>query len=352
MGDLEQLLLREWDRWNLGRPRPHALAFLQISSTWLGDSGRVVFLGFAKGDKAPCVAARIVRSEAYRDILVNEHASLAAIHATSPLLRGSVPRPLFCGMIGGRTVRIETALPGVPLSTLAARSSGGARRRIVERGYARLGKWLRLFRAVPTQAAPTWGFAALEARFLSSIADYTRHFDPQPGEMSYLRWLRTSITALRHLALPIVPNHGDLAANAILVTAHGLGVMDWEYYTPTGVPLYDHLMAVIQNGFSIGSSSGSLTLLNQFRVFFGPNWYSQMASEWLRAACVEVGLPVSLLSLWLPLFLVELSNSRDWDQQVPDRNGEGSWRNLLAFYIENHAQCWLTGEGGQWQRRN
>jgi hypothetical protein len=337
---IEELLLRDWSALGLQGPCPPRLAFIQISSSWLQDSGRITFLIFKPDDSYPCLVARIVRSESFKHILLNEHANLVSIHADNPTLDGSIPTRIFCGILDGKTVRIETALEGTLLTSLIARSGGRGRQVLVTQVYEQLGAWLDKF-GHPRHPPTLWPWEKLKNRFHVSISEFCEHFELDSTERDYIGWLRARIEATGQLELPIVPNHGDLAAAAILVRDNGLGIIDWEYYCPEGLPLFDHLMAVVQTGFCL-STTKTLTLLDQFKMSFAANWYSEMAAGWLRAACQRFGLPESLLSLWLTLFLIEMSNKRDWEQQAARKHGEKGWRNLFSYYVSHKDCCYLT----------
>lgn len=342
--EVERLLIRDWRAFDLPNPPPGKLAFVQICSTWLTDSGRIVFLIFKPDDASPCAVAKIIRSELHKTVLVNEHANLLSARAFNPTLRESVPRPLYCDPLDGKTVLVETALDGVPLTSLVAQTKGKTRERIVRRTYGDIEEWLAKLAQPIRSGAPVWDHGVLSAQFRASIDEFRKSFKMDSVESDYLSGLRTAIDHMRGLQMPRAPNHGDLAAGAVLVRSKGIGVIDWEYYCAEGLPLFDSLMAVIQTGFSLSKPHETLTLLDQFKMSFESNWFSEMATQWLRSGCRRFGLPESLLVTWLPLFLVGMSNSRDWQEQRRTKHGEGTWRELFSYYAHNRSKCHLTGE--------
>jgi hypothetical protein len=195
------------------------------------QTSRPLYLVFLEGQSFPICIVECGPECELRPL----HLTMLDVHAVLPDL---VPRPIACAhWRGGLWVRVNSGLPGVPWFSLP-------------RTVHTLGDWLRLrTRALATlrqfQAAvrdnPKWGRSL-------DLGDELR----QQLEVSKLHGFGLSgavsagvAESARRLDMlgsrPCYWQHGDFGLNNLLVSHDRLGLIDFEEFGSTAVPLHDEL---------------------------------------------------------------------------------------------------------------
>lgn len=149
-------------------------------------------------------------------------------------LADSVPRYVCSPVVGGRSVLVSTALPGVPMTVRYHAWRHTASRRRVAEDLAMAAGWLGAFQEATTSgtAALTWPLetgAALEERW---------HEHPALAPAA-----ERVASAADHLAgrsAPLTFVHGDFWIGNVLVRDGAVtGCVDWEAASSQGPPLRD-----------------------------------------------------------------------------------------------------------------
>jgi hypothetical protein len=140
-----------------------------------------------------------------------------------------VPRVLLFDRWGSRRLLVEEALNGETLQPA----------RQIHRAVDDVLAWLRVATAPSgTRRMVGTRYASLVARPLSMA---TRVLAAAGADAARLRSLaERTLSPLRGSQLPLVFEHGHLGCRSILrLRQGGIGVIDWEYGRPDGVPLAD-----------------------------------------------------------------------------------------------------------------
>jgi hypothetical protein len=167
--------------------------------------------------------------------LGQEAANLSRIGAHARVAGARVPEALVAQPLPGRSVLIETGLPGQSAAALLA-----SRPRAFARVLALLADWLEAWnRATLVVRAPepqelerlVLGPAELLAGELEAGAEY-------------VTWLADRCRRVAEGPVPFVTAHNDLTMFNLLVDDGRLGIVDWEAADDAQLPLTDFVYAV------------------------------------------------------------------------------------------------------------
>jgi Phosphotransferase enzyme family len=138
--------------------------------------------------------------------------------------------------LDGRTVLMETVVPGAPVAQLLAGDD-----KAFDRVFAMLIDWLEAWhRTTAARRKPATG--ELDSHVLepaNAVAPLLRHGD------SYLAFLEERCRAVESLRVPFVAVHNDLTMSNVLLDGTSLGVVDWEAAADRGLPLMDFAYAAV-----------------------------------------------------------------------------------------------------------
>ena len=161
------------------------------------------------------------------------HHILSLLH---PRLQGSVPRTLICATWrGGECVHIQEGLPGVPWFRVAdACHSAGDWRTLLQRAADVLGQ----LHAATMQVEEWRGqvdVAAEIARQRRRVQASGLSLSPRVAERA-AEW---SVVFRAAPPLASVSQHGDFSLNNLLVAHDRLGIIDFDEFGATQMPLHD-----------------------------------------------------------------------------------------------------------------
>lgn len=213
----------------LSEHAPATVSHAVVRPSWRRD-GSAAVVGF---DAAGPVAVAKVRPGARG--LGREAERLAALGPAAAAAGAVVPRVLARGERAGVPVLIETPVPGVPVTALAA-SGRASVPDVLGRLRVWLGRWHRATQTpvrLRTEHLQAWIEAPL-----------SRLGDDLPAEVS--AHLRALAEAVADQVVPLVAAHHDLTMRNVLLDGVGtLGVVDWEEAEPHALPLTDWLYAAV-----------------------------------------------------------------------------------------------------------
>lgn len=253
-------------------------------------SRHVVFLLLPEGGRTPVLVAKVPRLVDTNVSLAREAASLQSVHALRPSGFPGVPRLVAFEPCGDRSILVETAITGAPMSPEVVR-------RERDTCCAVVSDWLlNLHTASAHDAGGAW-FTHLVDQPLDWMAST---FPATPDEAHLIERTRAALQPLATTALPFVCEHGDFShPNLMRPTPDSLGVVDWELAQMHGVPVYDLFVFLTYVAFSLQRARTGDQQLEAFRAaFFAPGtWATRLASAYARRA----GVPAEVLA---PLFVL------------------------------------------------
>ncbi len=308
-GSLGNQIRRHWAAWGLG-PAPRQVRCLMLAGG--GDKrNKLTVLAFAEGSGRPSVVVKLARTPLSEPGIAHEASVLDAIK-DSPIAKvATVPRPLFCGRLGGSLAVAETVVDGRELWTILTRSS---------------------FPSVANQLADT--LAALvprdpaEDRWERSVAPVVAEFQRRFGEVVDPNDLGRQVQKLRSLPpLPGVIEHRDCSPWNLMVTTEGrLAFLDWESATPDGLPVLDLAYFLVNSAFLVEGVLGSGRERTSYRCLLAGSPTGAVVAEALARYREHAGLPRDVIGplrglAWMTHACVEHERirldhpelgSRDW----------------------------------------
>jgi hypothetical protein len=195
--------------------------------------------------------------------------------------------------LDGRTMLIETVVPGVPVAPLLADNE-----KAFDRVFAGLVDWLEAWHR--TTAAPRRPAAGELDTYVLEPANAVAPLLRDGGR--YLAFLEERCRAVESLRVPFVAVHNDLTMFNVLLDKTRLGVVDWEAAADRGLPLTDFAYATVD---AVAATSRYEDRLRAFRdSFMSASPYSRaIAAAQLRLVSeLEIAPEVAELSLhacWL-----------------------------------------------------
>ena len=214
--------------------RRSVVAGAQLTSTDIG----IVMLAGAGGESSAVVKLPLTPAAARG--LGRESAALAALHADARLgdWRALLARPLASGMVLGRPYRVDSALPGRPVTVGEA------------------GNWALADGAIETihllhRATATRVAGDAERWIDAPLRDLARHGPPPPPVAARVRRLRRELhdaVASREFSAGWI--HGDYWPGNVLfadASERPAGIVDWESAGRPELPLHDVLHLLVSS---------------------------------------------------------------------------------------------------------
>ncbi len=334
--ELQHLLLQQWDDFQFHLPRPGEISVIQRSSAWRGEQGKTVQLLFRRRDRQPFAIAKFTQNETYRENIVREFDQLRWLRQrASADFNRTLPRPLWLGEIGGRTVYLESACPGQSLAWMLSLRPFCFRRK-VRQTFELAATWLKAFYRELSWQPVTLTQQERQRLLIEPLSRFGQQFDLSTTEARLLQSLEQKINALRHQTMPLVPSHGDFGGGAILIQNRQIAVIDWEFFRPQHLPLFDLFKLLIHPGVAVRPSQ-HWGMLDQFRALFELPWYAELARQLVLNLCAELKLMPELVGILFPIFLINLIHEHDRSRGELDPPDAG-WRGLFTYYADNWAQ--------------
>ena len=303
---MSNLVLEQWQNLFPNSTKPRDIRYLGIPGSIEGRT--TTFLAFTENQREPVFVVKIHRDSGDRDQVLNERDVLLELQSKGYPLSASVPRLILCEEIADRSVLVESVLEGRPM--MAAMTSRGLPE--VENAAANMSlakQWLLRFNTATMQAqvsTSNW----LEEYEAQQIRTFEATFELSRPERDYLREINAAIESPEFGDLDMVTLHGDFCRQNILVSQHGgetkLGVIDWTFSRPIGLPLHDLFFFMTTYFLQIRSSTGSASFTTAFEeTFCDSNPYSHTVQRYVKEYCSELGISLSLVRPLFTLFLIE-----------------------------------------------
>jgi aminoglycoside phosphotransferase len=255
-------------------------------------SNHVVFLVLGPGGPEPLLVAKLPRLGGTSASVEREVANLRAVQGRRAGGFDSIPRVVAFEQHLDRPILVETALAGRAMdpSTIRRDRAGCC---------DAVAGWLADLQqpAPDSEAADGDWYQRLVERPL-------RHFEAvfplSSEEARLLEYTWQLVSPLRHMALPLVFEHGDLSHPNILLLKDGRpGVVDWELAEPRGLPAYDLFFFLTYAAFASHNARKRGDHLAAFRsAFFGQ---AAWARPYVAAYAQRLPLPAHALT---PLFVL------------------------------------------------
>ena len=205
--------------------RGAALSVVRIQTT------RPVFLVFAASSAQPVCVMRFAGPNEVR--MVHE-----ALEVLQPALPGLVPESLVCSpWDGGQWIHIQSGMPGIPWfrlrSAIRGRHGWLNLRTRASQSLADLHAAVRDHAAWTRTICPARELREQHARLLAEGTSLSQAVSRSVTEAA------DGLETLGSLAW--YAQHGDFCLNNLLVSRSGLGVIDFEEFGATAMPLHDEL---------------------------------------------------------------------------------------------------------------
>jgi hypothetical protein len=272
-----------------GLPVPRDLTALLVTPRFMA-SAHVVYLFLSPGQPAPLFVAKVGRLPGDNPSLERERSNLEQLHALWPEARPTIPALIAFERCEDHTILLETALAGPPLDPPAVRRDPD--------GSARAGvEWLTGLARATQQPAPEGSYHRLVEAPLNSFESLV---PPTPVWSRLLERTRELAEPLRHMALPLLFEHGDFShPNLIRLGGDRIGVLDWEVATPAGLPACDLFFFLAYIAFGRYRSRSRGNYLEAFRsAFLAPQAWT---GPYVRSYSQALQLPAAALP---PLFVL------------------------------------------------
>ena len=324
---------------------------------------KVTLLLFSGGTE-PTAVAKVARSAAGAAALRREHDALCGFWSEgSAALRSRMPRPLGLRVLGSRSVLLQTAVGGRPM-TLGYYSPGHvsspAKVRADLDGAA---DWLATFqRETARGRAPAEEVVETQVRPL--LASYAATLGWGPAEDEVFGEAFSRLRDLPGATLPVTGQHGDFWMGNLMVDRPGSvgAVVDWEHARRDGSPMSDALKLPTSYGFYLdrgrpwaggrvrghpertaGAESWSRygdwrNLLGFRHAYFTAGWFPELVREHVTAARRRLDVPAPLTLLLIATFLVEQAMVSQTDEF---RQG---YRALVAALAGEGRSSWLWSD--------
>jgi hypothetical protein len=167
-----------------------------------------------------------------RDQMERTHRTLVRVHAGAGDI---VPQSLACAVVAGdECVQIQTGLPGLPWFRVADRCrSRNDWVNLLHRGLAALRRL-----QVAIAAVPEWTGTVHPGRELHALVQRARELQEAGLTSKVTPW----IDSLDRLG-PIVAayRHGDFSVNNLLIDDARIGIIDFDEFGETTMPLHDEI---------------------------------------------------------------------------------------------------------------
>ena len=284
-------------------------------------SRHVVGLLFPLGAAVPELVAKVPRLPGDNEGVANETIVLGDIGAR-PVPEGTIPRVVGYGPAGHRSVLVQSALGGKPLTPTRLRSEPAAH----------IGSVLAWLADVAKATGGVDSFAAWETLIAQPLQAFAAGSRRDSEEAALVARTLELTAPLADTALRLGAEHGDLSHPNLLVTdGGGVGVIDWEHGQLHGLPLQDACYFLAFAVFARAGARGVAEELAAFDQAFvrSGGW----AAQELGAFAWRTGVPQELVT---PLFVACWARAAvrmryRLDEGAAATNGE--WVRESRYYV-------------------
>lgn len=351
---IENYLLRAWNQLPEAGPTPGRLSFLGQAT----GVSKACFFIFADDERSPRYIAKLPRSPAYNEELMQEVSTIQHLRATvSEKLRATIPGPMHIVQLCGHCVVIEPVLPGRPMDAITL--AGGALDPATTASQIALAhQWLIKIQQETPHRNGKLDATTIRQFFVEPLKIMQMNNDLTASEAKYTEKLSHDARALEGHQLPLYLYHGDFRPGNILIDRDRIAVLDWQFSRPSAPPLLDWFSFVFRlysGSMRLPDIDGSLQAYRAVlhEVFFARNWFSELVREYTKTYCKALSVDEAYLSMLFSLFAV--NNVNHFHAFLNERAGRGylyllrgastssqSWRQQ----VRRQAYVWLLGDIG------
>lgn len=306
---LEDYLLANWSELPGAGPRPAHLSLLGQAT---GVSKACLFV-FAYGETFPRYIAKIPRSPAYNEDLIEEVGTIQDLReSVSQDLRATLPGPMHLAMVSNHWVLVEPVVPGRLMESLIPSNRPLDREQTVELMDVAF-EWLtKMQLEAPSLQGPIQTQLIVE-HFLDPIRIAGSNSELTTDEQKYLDRLLIAARELEGHELPLYLYHGDFGPGNILMDDGRVAVLDWQFSRPLAPPLLDwfgFVFRLYSRSVGLPHIDGSL---DEYRsafdqVFCSRTWFAQMVADYTRAYCHKLKVDLEYVALLFSMFLISSIN--------------------------------------------
>ena len=336
--ELRVLILDNWNQWGLDR-KPDDLSFIRRTSTWLGDKGKVIYYIFRRGDSWPCLIAKTVQSLQYGETIRQEAQNLFCVwERVSGIIRQTLPRPIAITEINRLPIYIEEAIPGIALPEKVMRCWNKRKRyHLLAESVSTTTEWLSNFITELGVEHRKLSADDVEHWFLNPLRQLAQEETLGPWERRLLAQLEERVNSLVGRELPFVASHGDFWGGSLLWgTDKKMRVVDWEFFQPKSLPLFDLFMLAVHPGVALNSDG--CNLVSEFSMCFEENPHSKQVRHSLKKFSEQLGAQKDILELLFQFFLIRMSAQRDQAQIKVGAKTRTTWAACFEYYLLHKEQ--------------
>lgn len=265
---------------------------------------RINILVFNYREKQPALILRIAQTEEQRTSLNNEYKTLSGL-AGQTTLSSAIPLPLGLFEFQKKLVAVERSLAGVSLFALLQRKKHICPK-WVQRNFRLACDFLcDLEQAMLEGSLPFPGSAAVG----SKLEQLSSSYGPINWPRGYKERLMGIANEYLSLTLRRCARHGDFWAGNLLISAQGLGVIDWEGYAHPDLIFHDIFFFMTTYAlFYPWRGWNECPNELAFKLgFLEKNWLSENIKDTLILFFQRLEIPPRAIYLLLTLFLIEMS---------------------------------------------
>jgi hypothetical protein len=316
---LIELLNRLNHDW-LPQPMPEPLTALKAAGS-TGQARKVNFLVFTHQTSQPLFLLKVVRERKYNDLLASEYEKLMYLHA-HVALQTSVPQPVGLFSHGETLVMVETCLPGISLENLMWRGRRRSQKEVIA-AVGNVESWLIEFHSETTEGETTFlGGDEVDKR----INGLQEHLNT-----SLIKELNAIAKDSRGLTIPLTARHGDFWPGNLLVTADGMGVIDWETLSRAVSPFDDMFFFAVMYALRYQKGMFGIKSVHErfSNAFLYENDLARTLVGLMRAVTHSLGVNAKLCPLFFVLFLLDMASDRTHFGHAGGKS-ELPWADFLA----------------------
>ncbi len=303
---LTEVLTRLNNEW-LPTPLPEPLTAIKVAGSE-SMSRKVNFLVFGNESKHPQLLIKIIRDGSINKDLEKEHDTLSKLYRSSKL-QLHIPQPIGIYHHKGLQVLVEGYLHGISVENLVRRSTNRQQYSFMSNTLSQITAWLIDFHSATFHE----DYSLFNLR---EVEQNLLQHSPLLSE-KLTNELITMAKEVDGISIPITGRHGDFWAGNILILKDGIGVIDWETFTPEASPLDDL--------FFFCSVYGKK---NFSETFLQSNATSRELSNMVKSVMISLNLPPQFASLFFTLFLVDMAHKR---KNIGHPNGTlNEWGKILS----------------------
>jgi hypothetical protein len=231
---LEQLLLDEWEKFNLNVKKPAKLEFLLYSPKKAGSNTKVSFFVISPSYNTPFAVAKFYANGSSSQ-LENCFTNLQWLHRglRDSNLISSIPKPILLDDYSGHKILIESYLPGKQIASFVFN--------MYRRRYClEVIKWITNFH-LHTVTEVILNSQSINEYFNFYLVSYGNNDPDNHLVGKYLEEQASIVSQWQGIKLPLVCVHGDINTRNSLVEKGCIKVVDWELSKQRGLPLIDIL---------------------------------------------------------------------------------------------------------------